>query len=398
MFKNLSNPSSSLMMDVDKEPRTMLSQDLSTKLQSVVDDRVDNLSSLWEELGIDGQGREDRCQTVLKHVTSLLDKMVDEEVKQKKKILDSLEHHTKLALKLSKELGISYDTPDSGLVLVQYERAVRHEADRLAELKEERLVEVRKLRKTDEELCARLGMDPFYISSTTVPDTSKLNQLKDHIAELESTLLARMKEVEHLRDNIIKLYETLDIEPRTEFEREIACESLDRFVLSTKNIESVTRVQVELEDRLKANQREVCECIDKIDALYERLQMDANTKFEFLANNKGHSSGVIFALKEEICRLEEIKKANIEKFINNIRNELHQLWDDCYYSEDQRNLFLPLHSTNFSEELLEAHEQEVTKLKDHFEVHKELFAKVSKRQEVWNKFMSWRGRQRILQG
>ena len=33
MFKNLSNPSSSLMMDVDKEPRTMLSQDLSTKLQ-----------------------------------------------------------------------------------------------------------------------------------------------------------------------------------------------------------------------------------------------------------------------------------------------------------------------------------------------------------------------------
>ena len=37
---------------------------------------------------------------------------------------------------------------------------------------------------------------------------------KDHIAELESTLLARMKEVEHLRDNIIKLYETLDIEPR----------------------------------------------------------------------------------------------------------------------------------------------------------------------------------------
>ena len=66
-----------------------------------------------------------------------------------------------------------------------------------------------------------------------------------------------------------------------------------------------TRVQVELEDRLKANQREVCECIDKIDALYERLQMDANTKFEFLANNKG-LIGEIWMLPLKRKRLRKI--------------------------------------------------------------------------------------------
>ena len=32
-------------------------------------------------------------------------RMVNEDIKSKKKILDSLEYHTKLALKLSKELG-----------------------------------------------------------------------------------------------------------------------------------------------------------------------------------------------------------------------------------------------------------------------------------------------------
>ena len=68
-----------------------------------------------------------------------------------------------------------------------------------------------------------------------------------------------------------------------------------------------TRVQVELEDRLKANQREVCECIDKIDALYERLQMDANTKFEFLANNKGLIGEILDASVEE----KETEKNNI---------------------------------------------------------------------------------------
>ena len=34
---------------------------------------------------------------------------------------------------------------------------------------------------------------------------------------------------------------------------------------------------------------------------------------------RGHSSTVIFALKEEIERLEELKRANIEGFIINIR-------------------------------------------------------------------------------
>ena len=43
---------------------------------------------------------------------------------------------------------------------------------------EERLEEVRALRKVDEELCGRLGMDPFYISTSNVPNPVKLLELK----------------------------------------------------------------------------------------------------------------------------------------------------------------------------------------------------------------------------
>ena len=52
--------------------------------------------------------------------------------------------------------------------------------------------------------------------------------------------------------------------------------------------------------------------------------------------DSGHSVTVIASLKAEIVRLEEIKRANIEKFIINIRDELNVLWDDCFYSEEQR--------------------------------------------------------------
>jgi hypothetical protein len=50
---------------------------------------------------------------------------------------------------------------------------------------------------------------------------------------------------------------------------------------------------------------------------------------------------VIQRLEAEVERLEELKKANIEKFVINLRDELHQLWDECYYSEQQRCLFIP---------------------------------------------------------
>ena len=82
-----------------------------------------------------------------------------------------------------------------------------------------------------------------------------------------------------------------------------------------------------------------------------------------------------------------MKKENIEQFIINLRNELHSLWEQCFYSSNQINDFGPLHSIDFSEELLELHEAEVERLKLYYEQNKELFTKVSQRQEVWSKFM-----------
>ena len=52
-----------------------------------------------------------------------------------------------------------------------------------------------------------------------------------------------------------------------------------------------------------------------------------------------------------------------------------------------RNAFGPLHSTVFTEELLEAHEAEAKRMKEYYSLHSDLFKKVSQRQEVWNKFM-----------
>ena len=47
----------------------------------------------------------------------------------------------------------------------------------------------------------------------------------------------------------------------------------------------------------------------------------------------------------------------------------------------------PLHCIEFTEELLEEHEEEAKRLKKYLDENKELFDRVAMRQEVWNKFM-----------
>jgi len=345
------------------------------------------LYSLWDEIGLDDNTQKERKDAVQLHFRELLERMINEEKGLKKKLLDSLESSMKSCHKLSKEMGVSYEEPDQSLVLIKLEHAMRLEAKRLKDQKNARMNEVLVLRKQDEDLCQRLGMDPYYISSTTVPTTYQMDGLKDHIRSMEDEKFTRLEQFVNMKEAILRLYQELETEPGTELEREVACEETDRFVLSSTNLSQVSNILGTLEDLVKKNQKVVMKAVEKIDRLYERLQLEVNEKFHFLAENQGHSPSVITRLHSEIFRLEEIRKANIEKFVINLRNELHCLWDKCFYSEDQRTKFSPLLCSEFTEELLEEHEEEAKRLKKYLDENKELFDRVAMRQEVWNKFM-----------
>ena len=302
-------------------------------------------------------------------------------------MIDNLEASVKLCHKLSKELGVSFVEPDHSLVLIKLEQVMRVETKKLRDLKEARMNEVLVLRKQDEDLCQRLGMDPFYVNSASVLTSYQMEGLKDHIRSMEDEKFTRLEKFVDMKERILKLYQELETEPDTELEREVACEETERFVLSSTNLSQVSIILKNLEEMIKKNQKTVMKAVEKIDSLYERLQMEVNEKFHFLAENQGHSSSVIGRLHSEIFRLEEIKKANIEKFVINLRNELHSLWDKCFYSRDQRNNFSPLHCIEFTDELLQEHEDEANRLKKYLDENKELFDKVGMRQEVWNEFM-----------
>lgn len=51
----------------------------------------------------------------------------------------------------------------------------------------------------------------------------------------------------------------------------------------------------------------------------------------------------LFQLQLEVDRLEELKMQNMKKVIEAIRAELVQYWEQCFYSQEQRQAFAPFY-------------------------------------------------------
>ena len=97
--------------------------------------------------GLDEAALADRRRTVHKVLKDLIVKMVTEENELKKKLVDNSEAYLLMCDKLSLEMGVGYQQPDSRLTLMKLENALRREKDKLEALKKERMAEVGRKRK-----------------------------------------------------------------------------------------------------------------------------------------------------------------------------------------------------------------------------------------------------------
>ena len=73
----------------------------------------------------------DRRRTVHKVLNNLINQMVSEEKDFKKKLVANSEAHLLLCDKLSQEMGVEYQQPDSKLSLMKLENALRREKKKL---------------------------------------------------------------------------------------------------------------------------------------------------------------------------------------------------------------------------------------------------------------------------
>ncbi len=69
------------------------------------------------------------------------------------------------------------------------------------------------------------------------------------------------------------------------------------------------------------------------------------------------TANIFFQLKRRLDELEVLKVEKIGQIIEATRRELRDLWDACYYGQEQREKFASYYSDSHTEELLEEHEK-----------------------------------------
>ncbi|XP_033022568.1 protein regulator of cytokinesis 1 isoform X2 [Lacerta agilis] len=362
------------------------SEVLASESVACLNQALFQLRDIWEEIGIPEDQRLQRTEVVKKHVKGLLDMMIAEEENLKERLLKSIAVCRKELVNLCKELQLTPFEEDEETTILQLEKDLRTRVEVMLKQKRERKQELKVLQERDREMCDLLCTAPYDIDSEAVPSLAELDRFRRHLAGLAAEKECRQKEFLDTKRQIILCMEELEHTPDTSFERDVVCEEEEAFCLSEDNIAALKDLLQQLESR-RAQKEALCqELRSRIRVLWERLQVPAEEREAFAPYMVGAKAAVMDALQLEVDRLQELKFQNIRNVVEATRAELADYWEKCFYGDEQRRAFSPYYEDDFTEELLQQHEEEVSRIKQCYERHQELFESIHKWEKNWRLF------------
>ncbi|XP_021935767.1 protein regulator of cytokinesis 1-like isoform X2 [Zootermopsis nevadensis] len=366
--------------------------DVSTAVNNTVTTYMDKLASIWGECGYDDISIGQRCEAVKQHVQKLFEEMLEEEQENKDLFVTKIEQHLEEISELRKDLNMEISVPEfENLPLCNIERTLRHQLGECRKIKESLACRLADLQRKEKMLCDDLGIEPQTGFTDQFPTEQRLDDFENYIKERDIEKQRLMHLYQESKSAIIAIMTELAIAPTQEFER-LVCGKDAAFRPTRENMAALNQLHQRLEQQLEDGKAQVAELREKLTQLWDRLREDYGHRENFLSTYRGHSSATLEALKDEVKRCEVLKRQNIKRFVEEIREELKHLWDKCLISEDERVQFRPYYSECFTADLLELHELEVQKLKSHYDQNDEIFQLAYQRQELWDKMLELENR------
>lgn len=363
------------------------SSELKDDLTKCLEASMAKFHKIWADIGICESQQKQRSDTVVVHLRNLLEEMVQEEEALRNQIRTRIEKYSLEVKQLCDELSYPEFKNRKGASMLQTEKELRAKVETLSQEKSERLRKFKQLKEQDQNLCDIMCLTPYYIPTGSTPNLEQLQALENHVASLKLEKEKRFHEFVNSKKEIVKLFEEMEKSPESDFARDVVCESDTSFQLSTDNMKALKVLKVELEEEKESMKKKVDELWDRLHVLWDRLDIGESERVNFSKGKEGVKEPVLISLKEEIARCEKLKFENIQRFVEGMRKELTEWWDKCYYSQQQRSSFTAFKSDNFTEELLQQHDEEVFKLKTYYEKHRQLFDDINQWAILFHKML-----------
>ncbi|XP_041091140.1 protein regulator of cytokinesis 1-like isoform X2 [Polyodon spathula] len=365
------------------------SEVLAFSLVSGINKAIARLVDIWDSIGIQEEQRVERMEAVKKHIELLMNEMIIEEENLKLRILKNISACREELDILYHELSLEPYQIDLSQTVLQLEKDLRTKLEDLVKEKTDRLKELKSLQEEEKSLCIDLCATPYYIPTGSIPSHQQLQDVKEHIKCLSLERESRVEVFSGLRQEISRLMNEIGHNPETTLEKDAVCDDADTFLLTSENIKALKLIVCQLEVKKETLISTRDDLVEKVSNLWNRLEFSQEDKNNFENDIKGSLSDEVRKLQNELDRLDELKRANMEEVIENIRHELMEYWDKCTFSTEQRESFTAFYSDNFKEELLIKHEKELARLKNYYDQCKVLFDAVNKWEHNWQLFQDF---------
>ncbi|KAG2185070.1 hypothetical protein INT43_000983 [Umbelopsis isabellina] len=330
------------------------------------DSLCEKISVLYEEIGTSEKDRKEQTQSLFESFIQLMDQqtktITEERESLKRKCTDTLDN----IARYKRLMGTYVDnevisTPKHPLLTWLSELCDTEEIyQRLCHSELHKRVDAFRYTLGDFVECERLAEEDIDVSQPAI------SHIEDGLNKYQAEYDSRCKEVMEINRQIQEHWNTLGITAKDDIEvalRDLWSakdddeeqDTLLMRLVSPSHFEQITqKLEMLMEFR---SQREFCvdELLHKIMKIWDLL-----------------------CLESELQRLNVIKEERMEEFIRRAREELKSLWDQLYYSDEQRQKFKPAYTESTADETLEAHEKEITRTHILIEDQKHILERVEK--------------------
>ncbi|CAG9763779.1 unnamed protein product [Ceutorhynchus assimilis] len=205
--------------------------------------------------------------------------------------------------------------------------------------------------------------------------------------KLEAEKFEREEKFVNLKHEITEIVDEIKYKPNSDFEREVL--SSDDMMLSNQNLKMLEFFAKCMKELKLSTEEEVSHLRTRIEDLWKMLDIELIDRDEFRSHYTGNSLDTLEALKIEVKRCEELRKANIKKFVDKLRDQLQTIWTTCHCSDADKKTFRYFYDDFYTEDLLDLHELEIQKWKKYYEDNGKLLDIIKKHQELWDKMIQF---------
>ncbi|CAO3593397.1 unnamed protein product [Absidia cylindrospora] len=230
---------------------------------------------------------------------------------------------------------------------------------------------------------------------TTDVDVSApaMTDLKQEIQRCKNEYNERTQQVDSGMHQIRQLWEILCVAPESDLDHLL--EQLYKYqndddrkvalyatLVNEKQLDNIMQTIAQLDELKQQREFRKQEIMQHLNRLWDRLQADTDVRDTFLQSNDGVSLADLQQYELELDRMLKLKSEKVQDFILDARNEMEKLWNQLYFSQQERDSFELFESDEYNDTLLEAHETEIERLKHMVEDQKYILDKVERHMKL----------------